>query len=176
MSFLALSKLNRTHRHLLGELGRFGLWSDTMAQVKVWLRPFATNCFGWQDYGSIGDIHIPAVTGPRILSKLGFNEGCNLRQLLRDECAHALAHHHNDLDANRELRQAFDGSHDCRRHVRSYCPTRQISPYACTQPMEDFAENFMPFVKHQGELPAKWQTPHIEKRWDFVRGLMKSFS
>jgi hypothetical protein len=91
--------------------------------------------------------------------------------LLRHEWAHALAHHHHDLVANREFRQAFDGSHDCGRPVRAYCPTRHISAYAATQPMEDFAENFMHFVKHQGALPAKWQNQHIEKRWNFIHCL-----
>jgi len=83
-----------------------------MAEVQVWLRPFATTCFGWQDYGSTGDIHIPAVEGPRVLAKFGFNEGCHLRQLLRHEWAHALAHHRHDLVANREFRHAFDGTHN----------------------------------------------------------------
>jgi len=45
------------------------------------------------------------------------------------------------------------------------------APYAATQPMEDFAENFMHFVKHRGDLPAKWQTRHIEKRWGFIHCL-----
>ncbi len=174
MWFVTLDRLNRAHRHVLGELGDLGLWSDAMAQVQVWLRPFATNCFGWQDYGSTGDIHIPAVAGPRVLAKFGFNEGCSLRQLLRHEWAHALAHHHQDLVINREFKLAFDGSHDHGEPVREYCPTRHISPYAATQPMEDFAENFMHFVKHRGDLPAKWQTRHIEKRWEFLCRLRSS--
>jgi hypothetical protein len=32
--------------------------------------------------------------------------------------------------ANRKFRLAFDGSHDCGRPVRAYCPTRHINPYA----------------------------------------------
>jgi hypothetical protein len=40
--------------------------------------------------------------------------------------------------------------------------------------MEDFAENFMHFVKHRGDLPAKWQTRHIEKRWKFLCRLRSS--
>ena len=147
-----------------------------MAEVRVWLRPFATTCFGWQDYGSTGDIHIPAVAGPRLLAKFGFNEGCTLRQLLRHEWAHALAHHHQDLVINREFKLAFDGPHDHGETVREYCSTQHISPYAATQPMEDFAENFMHFVKHRDVLPAKWQTTHIEKRWRFVLGLSNAFN
>ena len=176
MWFVTLSKLNRAHRHVLGELESLGFWSDAMAQVQVWLRPFAVGCFGWQDYGSTGDIHIPAVAGPRLLAKFGFNEGCTLRQLLRHEWAHALAHHHQDLVINREFKLAFDGPHDHGETVREYCSTQHISPYAATQPMEDFAENFMHFVKHRDVLPAKWQTTHIEKRWRFVLGLSNAFN
>ena len=171
MWLVTLPRLNRAHRHVLGELEQLGLWSDSMAQVQVWLRPLAIDCFGWQDYGSSGDIHIPAVAGPRILAKFGFQEGCSLRQLLRHEWAHALAHHHQGLVINREFRLAFDGSHDHGRPVRAYCPNRHISPYAATQPMEDFAENFMHFVKYRGVLPAKWQTRHLERRWGFIGNL-----
>jgi hypothetical protein len=176
MWFVTLPKLNRDHRHVLGELGTLGFWSDSMAQVQVWLRPFAKNCFDWQDYGSTGDIHIPAVAGPRILAKFGFEEDCSLRQLLRHEWAHALALYHHHLVANREFRLAFDGSHDCGRPDRDYCPTRHISPYASTESMEDFAENFMHFVKHRGVLPVRWQTPQIVKRWAFVCGLQRTLN
>jgi hypothetical protein len=82
-----------------------------------------------------------------------------------------LAHHHQDLVINREFQRAFEGPHDHGEPVREYCPSRHISAYAATQPMEDFAENFMHFVKHRGVLPAKWQTRHIEKRWGFIRNL-----
>ena len=57
-------------------------------------------------------------------------------------------------------------------HQITSLPARHISPYASTQPMEDFAENFMHFVKHRGVLPAQWRTRDIEKRWEFVRGLI----
>ena len=176
MWFVKLPSLNRAHRHVLGEFGQLGLWSDALAQVQVWLRPFATDCFGWQNYGSTGDIHIPAVADPRIRAQFGFGEGGSLRQLLRHEWAYALAHQHHDLVANRKFRLAFDGSHDCGRPVRAYCPTQQFSPYASTAPMEDFAENFMHFVKHHVVLPVRWQTPHIKKRWAFVCGLQRTLN
>ncbi len=167
MWFVTLPRLTRDHRHVLGELEGLGFWSDAMSQVQVWLRPFAAGCFGWQDYGSTGDIHVPAVAGPRILAKFGFIEGCSLRQLLRHEWAHALAHHHHELVANRDFRQSFDGSHDCGRAVRSYCPTWHISPYASTEPMEDFAQNFMHYVRHKGHIAGHWRTKFIQKRLGF---------
>jgi len=130
MWFVPLPSRNRAHRHVLGEFGQLGLWSDALAQVQVWLRPFATDCFGWQDYGSTGDIHIPAAAAPRILAKFGFGEDCSLRQFLRHEWAHTLADHHHYLEAKPKFRMAFDGSHYCGRPGRAYCPTRHISPYA----------------------------------------------
>jgi hypothetical protein len=45
-----------------------------------------------------------------------------------------------------------------------------------TEPMEDFAENFMHFVKHRGALPSKWQTRHIDKRWDYLLHLTEKCS
>ena len=59
---------------MLGELGNLGLWSDAMAEVQVWLRPFATTCFGWQDYGSTGDIHTPALHGYQNKTKIQCDE------------------------------------------------------------------------------------------------------
>lgn len=168
MWFVTLTRLNRAQRHVLGELGKLSFRSDAMAQVQVWLRRFSMGCFGWQEYGSTCDIHIPAVASAQILAKFGFVERCSLRQLLRHVWAHAVTQHHHDLVANQGFREAFDDSHECGRPVRAYCPTRHISPYAATQPTEDFAENFMHFAEHRGALPAKWQTRHIEKRWEFV--------
>lgn len=85
MRNVKLPRLDLAHRRVLGELDALGFWSDAMAQVQVWLRPFAAGCFGWQDYGSTGEINVPALAGPRILAKFGFNERCSLRQLLRHE-------------------------------------------------------------------------------------------
>lgn len=63
MWFVTLTRLNRAHQHVLDKLEALGFWSDAMAQVQVWLQPFASVCFGWQDYGSTGDINVPALAG-----------------------------------------------------------------------------------------------------------------
>lgn len=169
MPILTLTQLNRAHVQVRSELRRLGLWSPRLDEVDIWLTPAAWSCYGWQNYGTDGAICIPAVSWARFMDRfLRSRQPVPLRQVLRHEWAHALAHHHRHLVVNREFIRIFDGSHDSRRQVRVYSPERHISAYAAQEPMEDFAEVFMEFVKHRGTLPDKWRTRMIERRWRFV--------
>lgn len=172
MPILTLTQLNRAHAQVCGELRRLRLWSPRLDEVDVWLTPASWSCYGWQNYGSDGAICIPAVSWARLKDHFWLGRvAVPLRQVLRHEWAHALAHYHHDLVANREFIRVFDGSHDCRRQVRAYSDERHISTYAAQEPMEDFAEVFMEFVKHRGLLPPKWRTVAIERRWEFIAEL-----
>lgn len=172
MTILTLKQLDRAHVQVRSELRRLGFWSSRLEAVDVLLKAAAWDCYGWQNYGSDGAICIPAVSVVRLIDHLWQGRTqVPLRQVLRHEWAHALAHHHHGLVANREFIRVFDGSHDCRRRVRSYSPERHISEYASQEPMEDFAEVFMEFVKHRGMLPGRWRTTAIERRWQFVAKL-----
>jgi hypothetical protein len=168
---ITLEQLNRAHYHVMGELESLGLFSSPMNDVEVFLVPFSWDCYGWQNYGSDGSICIPSISVAR-LSDLMFNRPtCTLRDVLRHEWAHALAHHHNDLVSRKTFERAFDGGHENEEPARDHCPIRHISEYAQTNPSEDFAENFMHYIRCRGVLPRKWQSPAIMKRWRFIEGL-----
>jgi hypothetical protein len=167
---LSLEQLNRAHFHVLRELGALGLWSERLAQVEVLLVPFSWDCYGWQNYGSDGSICVPQLCVARVGDWWFKRKGYPLRDLLRHEWAHALAHHYPELISSRSFVRAFDGEHDGEDSFL-FDPEIHVSEYAATSPMEDFAENFMGYLKHKGHLPQKWQTPSIAKRWRFIGGL-----
>jgi hypothetical protein len=167
-----LEQLSRANRHVTDELDQLGLRSSRMAQVDVWLVPFSWDCFGWQEYGTDGSICIPQVGLARLgpyIPYWGWS-GYTLRDVLRHEWAHALAFHHHDLVSRKSFERAFDGGHDSGDSFQ-FDPEIHITEYATTDPSEDFAENFMHYVQCRGVLPKKWQTPSINKRWQFITGL-----
>lgn len=175
-----LQRLNRAHYHVMGELAKLGLWSSRMAEVDVFLIPiyrvkdltYSLTAYGWQNLGSDGAICIPALSGPRFMDWIQSRASVSLRDVLRHEWAHALAYHHPDLVNGPSFARAFDGDHDC-GDAFEYDPEIHITEYASTEPMEDFAENFMLYVKHRGILPDKFQTPSIARRWRFIEGLRR---
>ena len=167
-----LEQLNRANKHVTDELDQLGLWSSGMAEVDVWLVPFSWDCYGWQEYGSDGSICIPQVSLARFGRYIPYwgDPGYTLRDVLRHEWAHALAFHHHALVSKNAFQRAFDGGHDDNVEFE-YDPEIHISEYAATDPSEDFAENFMHYVRNRGVLPRKWQTPSIAKRWRFISEL-----
>jgi hypothetical protein len=168
-----IDQLNRAHSHVTRELDSLDLWLSRMAQVEVYLtawNPMGFVCYGWQNYGTDGSICIPSISGPRISDWLFNRRGYTLRDVLRHEWAHALAHHHHDKVSKHSFIRAFDGDHDSDAEF-DYDPEIHISEYAATNASEDFAENFMYYIKHRGEIPNKWQTPAIAKRWRYIASL-----
>ena len=167
-----LEQLNCANRHVTNEMDALALWSSRMCQVDVWLVPFAWDCYGWQEYGSDGSICIPQVSLARLGSYIPYwgSPGYTLRDVLHHEWAHALAFHHHDLVSRKSFKRAFDGDHDGEDEF-VHDPEIHTTKYAATDPSEDFAENFMHYVRCRGVLPRKWQTPSIAKRWRFITEL-----
>lgn len=167
-----LTQLHRANRHVTNEMDSLGLWSSRLNEVDVWLMPFSWGCYGWQEYGSDGSICIPQISLLRLGDYLLGRQGYTLRDVLRHEWAHALAYHHHDLVSRKSFKRAFDGGHDD-DDTFVYDPEIHISPYAAKDPSEDFAENFMHYIRCRGVLPRRWQTPAIASRWQFIAGLSK---
>jgi hypothetical protein len=67
-----------------------------------------------------------------------------------------------------QFKRAFGTHHDA--DVKSeYDPDRHVTPYAATSPSEDLAEVFMLYLKYDGELPERFDTWRIRRKWRFVR-------
>jgi hypothetical protein len=128
--------------------------------------------FGWQWYGSNGESCIPWISLLKLLD-LFSGSYTSLADVLRHEFAHALADTHRGLFRSRRFTAAFDNPHES--NARSeYEPAVHISRYAATNASEDFAENFMHFIRRHGRLPLTHTTPAIRRKWRFIFDLCRA--
>ena len=89
--------------------------------------------------------------------------------MLRHEYGHAVAHHHRGKIRSRKFSDVFWASHDCKdERPWEYEEDLFVSPYAATSPSEDFAETFMFFLRHRGDLPSRFQNKYLRPKWDFI--------
>lgn len=167
-TIVTMARLNEALFQVQGEMGRLGFYDEKVQKVGVHLVLFWYH-YGWQLYGGSGDINIPAISLCKFQEMFGY-EVVSLGDILRHEYGHAVADMHRGLVRSRRFTQAFGKPHE-REGELEYDPEIHISTYAATNMMEDFAENFMYFVRHKGKLPAKFNRPAIAARWDFIREL-----
>lgn len=164
-------RLNRALLKVTGELRSHGLWDARLRNVPIILVP-AGIAYGWHWYGGNGEICIPRVS---LLKLHDFFTGSytSLADVLRHEFGHAVADTHRGLFRSRQFTTAFGGCHES--NVRSkYDPEIHISRYSTTNPSEDFAENFMCFIRRRGILSLKHSTSAIRRKWRFIHALCRS--
>jgi hypothetical protein len=95
----------------------------------------------------------------------------SLRDVVRHEYGHALAHHYPFLiQRSRRFSTTF-GGHYSGEHQTAPNEQHFVSEYALTSPKEDFAETFMFFLRHKGELPPRLASQVIKKKWRFIADL-----
>jgi len=169
MNIVTLNRLNRAVSDVQTELENHGFFDSKLQQVDVYLSLFGL-AFGWCYYGTSGDIHIPAVSAGKLYERVLGRPYTPLRDVLRHEYGHALAHTHRGLFCSVSFKRAFGSHHDA--DIKSdYDPERHVTRYAATSPSEDFAEVFMLYLSHKGELPACFDTWRIRRKWRFIREL-----
>ena len=173
------------------ELGRLGLWNEDgrlHTTDVVWCpipQVFVPDASGFFLHSSTrfgeflgyqpGHIYIP-----KWVLDQGFwaQRRGSLRDLVRHEYGHAVAHHYPSLVIRSpRFTEAFGGTYfrgkPVKGNVRDF-----VSRYARTQPCEDFAETFMLYVRHQGELPAPVNLPShfgfdpIKRKWKFIADMI----
>ena len=155
-------------KDIAAELLKFGFLDARVGQIAVKLVPLGV-AYGWQDYRGSGTISVPRVSWPKLCNLLE-HEYVSLRDVLRHEYGHAVADTHQPLIRTPEFAFAFGDSHHWATSS-DYDPEVFVTTYAATATGEDFAETFMYFLKHKGRLPARFSTPAIRKKWQFVRRL-----
>lgn len=165
------TSLNRAVGRVQVELDRFGLWTDPVQEIDIWLVP-AGIAFGWKWDGRDGQINIPAASWDR-LSGLWGGSYVSLADVLRHEYAHAVADLYPGLSRSKRFRAAFGASYNDESEFE-YDLECHVSEYAATNASEDFAEVFMLFLRHKGRLPAQHGFPTIQEKWDFVRQLTRA--
>jgi hypothetical protein len=168
LRIVTISQLNRALSRVRRELDSHGFWDKPLASINVFLVPVGA-AYGWQWYGSTGEIGIPAVSLGRLRDIFG-QRYTSVADVLRHEHGHALADTHRGLFRSRQFRSAFGAAHNWKKRFE-FDPDFHVSDYASTNPMEDFAETFMLFLKHGGRLPARIDTRYIRAKWKFVERL-----
>jgi hypothetical protein len=182
--FLSLPQLNRALAAVWREMAGLGFASKAVDQVPVWLvsplgilspRTLFNSPYGFFDPSSrSGAINIPSISLSTLGDLLAARAYVSLRDVLRHEYAHAIEHHHRGLIHSSRFEDAFGSAHDDEMDV-DFDPASHVSRYAATcVGQEDFAETFMMFVKHGGELPLRFDTRTIRRKWRFIADLGKA--
>jgi hypothetical protein len=163
--------LARARRRVIGELQRHGFWDEDLAAVAVELT-WLGSAYGWQYYGSSGEIRIPRISVARLQDRWNQSSYVSLADVLRHEYGHALADTHRGLFRSRRFSGAFGAPHDGEGEG-TYDPLHFVSEWAATNAAEDYAETFALYLRHDGRLPSRLDTPAIREKWRFVRDLGK---
>jgi len=169
VKIVTLKRLNRAALEVQDELHAHGFWDSRLQEIDVYL-VWCGYAFGWCHYGTTGDIGIPALSLGKIYDRVRGESRTSLRDVLRHEYGHALAHTHRALFCSIPFKRAFGSHHDA--DIRwEYDPERHVTPYAATSPSEDFAETFMFYLRHDGLLPDWLNTWRMRRKWRFIREL-----
>ncbi|MCB0748156.1 MAG: hypothetical protein KDC90_11910 [Ignavibacteriae bacterium] len=168
---ITLTKLNSALSVVQGELIDLGFYDHKLAKIDIYLVVVGI-AYGWQYYGSSGEICIPAVSISK-LSELIWSPYTTLNDILIHEYAHAFAHTHKGLIKSKKFSEAFWAKHDA-DFAWEYETDLFVSEYAATKPSEDFAETFMFYVKNQGNRPKRFNSDALKTKWKFLDDLRKA--
>ena len=171
-------QLERAVLDVQDELDKLGLWEGSKLQaVDVYLSwpvPTLPAAYGFFIHGVStldqllgfrrGHIYIPRfVVGPGMFSHRG------LRQVLRHEYGHAVAHKYPWIvRRSSDFNEAFGGSYGSRQweNTEDY-----VTAYAKVHPSEDFAETWMTYLLHKGRQPSNMRSAALKKKWSFVSNI-----
>ncbi len=173
MRIVTPKRLRQGISQIRRELQQLGFLSEGVRKVRVKLTPFGM-AYGYQYYGSSGDICIPALSLSRFSTLLGYPY-TSLRDVLRHEYGHAVADLHRGLIRSKKFSSAFGSGH-CFEKREEFHPEVHLTPYAAHSPGEDFAETFMIFVRRGGLLPEWNGSMAIKRKWRFLNDLSTSIA
>ena len=151
------------------EMQDHGFLDSEMEKVEVFLSHFGVNygcCYG----GTNVRIRIPAISLSQVFFVFCKHPYSSLRDTIRHEYGHALACTHPRLIRSLPFKRAF-GAHYDADVASDYSPETHVTEFASQLPCEDFAETFMLFLHHDGQLPPNCDTPVIRRKWRFIRYL-----
>ena len=152
-------------REVITDLKEQGFWSRRLDTVLVRQKLFGL-AYGLQYYQGCGDIVVPKLSVFKWIARL-CGEVISLSDILRHEFGHAIADNHPTIVFSYKFESAFGEKYASTRYF-SYNKEKYVSTYASCCASEDFAETFVYYVKHKGELPDVFNTPVIEEKWKFI--------
>jgi hypothetical protein len=182
---VTLESLNAATLKSQRDLHAAGFWNEGSRLTRtdvfwcsypVITSPIASGLFyhgtGWLD--SILGFIAGHIFIPRWSLSMPWGKSDSLRDIVRHEYGHAVAHHYPMLiQRSQRFRETFGGDYNAFEHSREGEHDEFVSKYAQTDPAEDFAETFMMNLKHRGTLPSKFQNPAIKRKWRFILDLGK---
>jgi hypothetical protein len=177
---VGLDDVNRAWTKVWWELETMGLACRRLSTCQVYLGIVHT-AYGYQWYGDrgdgrhCGDIVLPSVSLSRWSDFISGRPFTTVVDVLRHEYGHAYADVNRRRIESRAFENAFGYPHEWwDGYELEHDPYFHVTPYAATAPAEDFAEVFWLYLKHKGDLPRKFASPPIKKKWEFVSRLRKS--
>jgi hypothetical protein len=170
MRFVTIKRLNSALADVIRDFDNLGIWNDRVYEVDVFLVPFG-HAFGWKWHGEKGHIAIPRVSLCRLGAVMGLYSVTGLRDILRHEYGHVYADLYPDLSRTSSFRWTF-GSYGHSKRLRAYDPDHHVTPYAAVRPSEDFCETWMYYIKHRGNLPARFDSPVIRSKWRYAERMI----
>ena len=88
--------------------------------------------------------------------------------------AHAPADRRPSLVKTRRFRGTFGGPYQSTESVTDFDPMHHRTPYAASNPCEDFAETFHFYLRQKGRLPLRLQAKSvIARKWDFIASVAR---
>ena len=100
----------------------------------------------------------------------------SFRNVIRHEYGHALAHYYPELIQHSKSFEKIFGGNYYNDEPTQMERAAFISTYACTMPMEDFAETFMVFVRRKGIIPTNILNKKLQAKWKFITDLCTKIS
>lgn len=170
MRIVTMRRLISALEDVRNNLRSLELLSCSMAAIEVYLIP-AGIAYGYKVLGRAGHIGIPAVSLHRIGELLLGGTPCTLRDVLRHEYAHVLVDVHPAHIRSKRFTRVFEGTYQRTKGRWAWDPEYHVSPYAATNPSEDFSETFMYYVKCRGKLPRMFDHAPIRRKWNFIERL-----
>ena len=116
-----------------------------------------------------GHIYIPKY----VVMQLFKQERGSLRDILRHEYAHVLAHYYPEFIVdNEEFEKVFGGAYYY-EESSDMEDSAYLTEYARKIPMEDFAETFMVYLRREGVLPDGIKNRKLKKKWNFITKIIR---
>lgn len=167
----SIDMLESANNATILELTKLGFYDEYTERTEVyWV--YGSRAYGYHNFGGDGAICIPWISLSKLLDLYRGKQN-SLRDVLRHEYGHAVADTHRGLIRSRKFSLTFGASHDS-DDKWEFDPYFHVTEYAAKSASEDFAEVFYLFVKHKGKLPARYDTPAIRAKWEFVDKLRRA--